>query len=86
MFDLTSLGEFSQQNGFIITQSLFAIIMLARKCYLLMNDFDPVKIAKSHLNKVSKHIKTDHLLPWIQVTNFQHQKRTDYQYHKHSGQ
>ena len=70
IFDLTVLGLLGQQNGFVITQSLFAMIMLVRKCILLMRDLDPIHIAKSFWHKVTKHIKTDHLQPWITIAKY----------------
>ena len=65
LFDLSSLGILGQQNGFIIIQSLFAMIVVSRKCILLMIDLNPTSIARSHWSKVQNHIKTDHLKPWI---------------------
>ena len=63
--DLVSLGTLSQQNGFIIVQSLFAMVLLVRKCQFLLRDLEPTHIAKSHSRKVTKQIKTDHMIPWI---------------------
>ena len=70
IFNLTSLGLLGQQNGFVIIQSLFAMIMLVRKCILLMRDLDPNRIAKSFWHKVTKHIKTDHMQPWITIEKY----------------
>lgn len=70
IFNLQSLGLLNQQNGFIIIQSLFALTMLTRKCILLMNDLNPIKIANSHSKKVQKSIKTDHLVPWITINQY----------------
>ena len=65
IFEFTSLGLLGEQNSFIIIQSLFAIIMLVRKCILLMRDLNPTQIAHSHWIKITKHIKTDNLNSWI---------------------
>ena len=70
IFDLTSLGLLGQQNGFIIIQSLFAMIMLVRKCIVLFQDLNPTHIAKSHWINVITKIKTDNLTPWIVVNKF----------------
>ena len=68
IFDITSLGLLRQQNGFIILQSLFAMIMLVRKCISLMKDLDPQYIAQSHW-KHTKYVlninKYKPMKPWI---------------------
>ena len=53
IFDLTSLGSLNQQNGFIMIQSLVAMMMLVRKCIVSMNDLNPTTIATSHWRKAS---------------------------------
>ena len=74
VFDLTSLGMLRNQNSFIILQSLFAMIILVRKCIVLMRDLEPSEIAATYW----KHIyvkdlqygrlhETEHLKPWIEV-------------------
>ena len=64
--DLVSLGTLGEQNGFIIIQSLFAIILLVRKCRLLLQDLEPTHIAKSHWRKMKKlKMKTNKFIPWI---------------------
>ena len=45
LFGLSSLGILGQQNGFTLIQSLFAMIILARKCIFLMRDLNPTQIA-----------------------------------------
>ena len=65
LFSLSSLGILAQQNPFIIIQSFFALILLARKCIFSMRDLDPTYIAQSHWKKVTRKIKVDHLKPWI---------------------
>ena len=65
LFSLSSLGILGQQNGFIIIQSLFAMVTLSRKCIFLMRDLNPTQIAQSHWFKVTRKVKVDHLTPWI---------------------
>ena len=65
LFNLASLGVLGQQNGFIIIQSLWSIIILSKKCIYLMRDLNPKYIAQSHWKQVTRKIKVDHLTPWI---------------------
>ena len=64
-FDLRTLGLLKQQNGFIMIQSLFAICLLVRKCYMLTNDLDPIKIYSSYQYKLKNNIDTNKYKPWI---------------------
>ena len=72
IFDLESLGLLSEQNGFILIQSFFAMILLARKCIILMNDLNPTHIIETHYNKIYKNIITTHLVPWIENKTIDH--------------
>ena len=68
-FDLRSLGLLKSQNFFITFQSLFAIVMLARKCFTLLSDLNPTIIAQRHWNKLlsATHHNTIYS-PWIIIT------------------
>ena len=71
IFDLTSLGLLNEQNGFIIIQSLFAMTMLIRKCIVLMRDLNPIRMATSHWKKVYNRVRSDDLMPWIEVKTYE---------------
>ena len=52
VFDLKSLGLLKQQNGFFVTQSLFAIVLLARKCWKLLYKLSPNSVASHFFRRM----------------------------------
>lgn len=65
IFSLKSLGLLKQQNSFFLVQSLFAIILLGRKCWRLLYSLDPNYIAKSFFQKLNSNTVVQR--PWVCV-------------------
>ena len=57
IFDTKSLGLLKQQNFYFIVQSGWSMCLLARKCWKLLRDLDPIHLELQHLRHQVKQFK-----------------------------
>ena len=57
IFDTKSLGLLKQQNFYIVVQSGWSMCLLARKCWKLLRDLDPIHLELQHLRHQIKQYK-----------------------------
>ena len=64
LFDLRSLGLLKQENTFVFFQSIWALLLLTRKCHKLFKDLNPKYIIKSYWKNIKRNTNFQ---PWIDI-------------------